>query len=119
MPALTVRELGLRRVLLAPRVESAEMEMIREEVNGELYVYLPLSEHIVRSPDVCGGRPTFKYTRIEIAGSLDRLVHGESIESIVAGYGGRVSREALLKAIELAVRHVLDSLPDLATIDVR
>ncbi len=76
------------------------MKMIRETVNGEPYTYAPLSDHIVRSPDVCGGRPTFKYTRIEIAGALDRLARGESMESIVAGYGGRVSHEALLQAIE-------------------
>jgi len=90
------------------------MKMIRETVNGELYIYSPLSDHIVRSPDICGGRPTFKYTRIEIAGALDRLAHGESMESIVAGYGGRVSREGLQQAIEIATRHLLSTLPDLA-----
>lgn len=90
------------------------MEMVRENVNGESYVYMPLSAHIVRSPGVCGGRPTFKYTRIEIAGALDRLAHGESMESIVSGYDGRVSLEALQESIEVATRHLLDTLPDLA-----
>ena len=90
------------------------MNMTREQVNGELYIYTSLSDHIVRSPDVCGGRPTFKYTRIEIAGALDRLAHGESVESIVEGYGGRITREALLQAIEVAARHLLATLPDIA-----
>ena len=90
------------------------MKMISENVNGELYTYAPLSDHIVRSPDVCGGRPTFKYTRIEIAGTLGRLAHGESMESIVAGYNGKISHEALLQAIEIAARHLLANLPDIA-----
>lgn len=90
------------------------MKMVRENVNGEIYNYSPLSDLIVRSPDVCGGRPTFKYTRIEIAGALDRLAHGESMESIVAGYGGSISHEALLQAIEVATQHLLATLPELA-----
>jgi uncharacterized protein (DUF433 family) len=68
---------------------------------------------VVRAVGVCGGRPTFKYTRIEVAGALDRLASGESIESIVAGYAGRVPREAVLEAIDIAARHFLDSLPEL------
>jgi uncharacterized protein (DUF433 family) len=44
---------------------------------------------------------------------LDRLAAGESLESIVAGYGGRVSREAMLEAIDIATRHFLNSLPEL------
>ncbi|MEZ4737414.1 MAG: DUF433 domain-containing protein [Caldilineaceae bacterium] len=50
---------------------------------------------------VCGGRPTFKYTRIEIAGTLERIAAGEAIDEIVAGYRGRVNREALLEALQL------------------
>jgi len=56
------------------------MEMIREMVNGELYIYASLSDQIVRSPDICGGRPTFKYTRIEVAElstGLRMAKHGE------------------------------------------
>jgi uncharacterized protein (DUF433 family) len=48
------------------------------------------------------GRPTFKYTRIQISGTLDRIAAGEDIDAIVEGYGGRVSKEALLEAMRLA-----------------
>ena len=54
--------------------------MVTEMVGGE---------HVVRAPGVCGGRPTFKYTRIEIAGVLARLARGETVEGIVRGYEGR------------------------------
>ncbi len=45
-------------------------ELITEAVKGEPYQYYPLGEHVVRAVGVCGGRPTFKYTRIEITGTL-------------------------------------------------
>lgn len=74
----------------------------KEMVGGEPYTYYPLGEYIVSAPEVCGGRPTFKYTRIEVAGALERLGTGETIEELVAGYRGRVPREALEEALRLA-----------------
>ncbi len=53
-----------------------------EIIAGEPYRYYPLGDHIVRAPGVCGGRPTFKYTRIEIAGALDRVAAGETIDDV-------------------------------------
>lgn len=72
--------------------------IITENIGGEEYQYYPLGQHVVRAPGVCGGRPTFKYTRIEITGTLVRLAAGETIDAIVAGYRGRVSREAIVEA---------------------
>ncbi|MBI1987585.1 MAG: DUF433 domain-containing protein [Nitrospinae bacterium] len=74
----------------------------KEIVGNEPYSYYPLGEYIVSAPGVCGGRPTFKYTRIEVAGVLERLGAGETIEEIVTGYRGRVPREALEEALRLA-----------------
>ncbi|HYN89844.1 MAG TPA: DUF433 domain-containing protein, partial [Ardenticatenaceae bacterium] len=82
-------------------------------VGGETYQYYPLGDHIVRAIVVCGGRPTFKYTRIEVAGTLKRLAAGESVDSIVEGYRGRVPRAAILEAIRLATRQFINSLPEL------
>ena len=76
--------------------------MSREMVGGETYEFESLGEYVVRAVGVCGGRPTFKYTRVEVEGILDRLAAGESVESIVAGFGGRISREAVLEAVRLA-----------------
>jgi uncharacterized protein (DUF433 family) len=86
---------------------------VTEIIAGETYQYFPLSENIVRAMGVCGGRPTFKYTRIEIAGTLDRLAAGESLEDIVAGYRGRVPRGAIEEAIRLVTVRFLDTLPEL------
>ena len=88
-------------------------KVITEILNGEAYRYEPLGEHVVRAVGVCGGRPTFKYTRIEIAGTLDRLAAGESLDEIAAGYRGRVSREAIIEAIQIVTAGFLKTLPAL------
>ena len=84
-----------------------------EMVNGDLYQYYPLGKQVVRAVGVCGGRPTFKYTRIEIAGTLERLAAGESMDEMVAGYRGRVSREAIIEAIQIVTAGFLRTLPAL------
>jgi len=88
-------------------------ELVTEIVNGEMYQYYPLGQHVVRAVGVCGGRPTFKYTRIEVANALDRLAASESIDEVVAGYRGRVSREASMEAIRVMMAGFLQTLPEL------
>jgi uncharacterized protein (DUF433 family) len=88
-------------------------EFITEMVGGEPYLYYPLGDYIVRAMGVCGGRPTFKYTRIEITGTIERLAAGESLDAIVEGYGGRVSREAILEAVRVVTTQFLTTLPAL------
>ena len=79
------------------------MELVREIWGGEPYEYYPLGEYVVAAPGVCGGRPTFKYTRIEAAFILDRIAGGETVEELVDAYGeSRLSREAIEEAISLA-----------------
>lgn len=75
--------------------------MVTEMVNGEPYEYYPIGNHVVSAVGVSGGRPPFKYTRIEIAGTIARIKAGESIEDVVQGYEGRVSLAAVLEAIQI------------------
>ncbi len=89
------------------------MQWITETMNGETYQYYPLGNHVVRALGVCGGRPTFKYTRIEITGTLERLAAGETIDEIVAGYRGRVPKEAIVEAIALVTNQFITALPRL------
>jgi uncharacterized protein (DUF433 family) len=88
-------------------------ELITEIVGGELYQYYPLGDYVVRAIGICGGRPTFKYTRIEITGTLERLAAGESIDDIVKGYRGRVSYEAIVEAARLVTTQFINTLPEL------
>jgi hypothetical protein len=48
------------------RLTKRRPKVVREIVGGEVYEYVPLGKHIVSAKGVCGGRPTFKYTRVEV-----------------------------------------------------
>lgn len=89
------------------------VELITEILDTEPYQYYPLGQYVVRAIGVCGERPTFKYTRIEITGTLERLAAGENIEAIVKGYQGRVSGEAIIEAMRLVNMQFLQTLPEL------
>ena len=70
---------------------------------GELYEYYPLGQYIVAAPGVCGGRPTFKYTRLEVSVILALIASGETIEQIIQAYSlSRLTPEAVQEAIRLA-----------------
>ena len=75
--------------------------MMIELVGDEPYEYIPIGEHVVKAKGVCGGRPTFKYTRILVSGTLNRIKAGECIDTIVTSYRGRVPKNAILEAIEI------------------
>jgi uncharacterized protein (DUF433 family) len=85
----------------------------KEFVGNDIYEYYPLSNHVVRAIGVCGERPTFKYTRIEITGAMERLASGETIEQLVVGYNGRVTQEAIMEAMQLITTQFITSLPQL------
>ncbi len=87
--------------------------LVVEMVGGEPYEFEPLGHYIVRAVGVCGGRPTVKYTRIEMSHLLDRVAHGDSIEEIAGNYSGRVSREAVAEAMEITNRFFAASLSPL------
>ena len=57
--------------------------------------------------------PTFKYTRIEITGTFERLAAGENIDDVVSGYRGRVSKAAIIEAVNLITHQFIASLPQL------
>jgi uncharacterized protein (DUF433 family) len=78
-------------------------ELVRELYGGEIYEYYPLGKHIVRAPGVCGGRPTFKYTRLEPSMILALLAQGDTVEEVLADYNrSKISAEAIYEAIYLA-----------------
>jgi uncharacterized protein (DUF433 family) len=45
--------------------------------------------------------PEARVTRIEIIGTFERLAAGENIDELVSGYRGRVSKEAIMEAVNL------------------
>lgn len=79
---------------------------VRELRGEEMYEYYPLGEYIVAVPDVCGGCPTFKYTRIEAAGALNLIAAGYSIEQVAQRF--EVPQQAVEEAIRLAATRLDD-----------
>jgi uncharacterized protein (DUF433 family) len=77
-------------------------KIVHEMVRGKPYEYYPLGAYIVAAPGICGGRPTFKYTRIEVQVVLNLLASGESLEELLVNFQGRVSRKAIEETFRLA-----------------
>lgn len=80
----------------------AGKHLMHETVGGEPYDYYPLGKYVVAAPGVCGGRPTFKYTRIEVEVVLDLLATGEPMKQLVENFRGRVPKAAIEEALRLA-----------------
>jgi uncharacterized protein (DUF433 family) len=83
--------------------------LVCEIVGGEPYEYCPLGQYIVAAPGVCGGRPTFKYTRIDVRHVLSSLAAGESPEEVCEDYQGRISLAAIEEAQRLAFQGAVPS----------
>jgi uncharacterized protein (DUF433 family) len=84
-----------------------KLRLVREVLpDGQIYEYIPLGKHVVSAPAICRGRPTFKYTRIEVAGVLGWLCAGNPVDQLIANHGGRVTHEALQEAGGLAAKAI-------------
>ena len=84
-------------------MQPARAPLVHETYGGLPSVYYPLAQHIVAAPGVYGGRPTFKYTRLEVSVVLDLLAAGWTVDQIVREYAqSRLQPEAVLEAIRLA-----------------
>lgn len=93
--------------------------LVEEMYGGEPYEYYPLGQYIVIAPGVCGGRPTFKYTRLEASMILALLSAGDTIEQLVEAYSGSdLTDDAVREAIRLANQAFLQSTQHLQTITV-
>ena len=82
-------------------VAQRKRKLVTEIVGGEPYEYYPLGEYIVAAPGVCGGEPTFKYTRIGVNHALDLLAGGWTVEKVAEAY--KQPLEAVQEALDLAM----------------
>ena len=75
-------------------------QLVREVVGEEPYAYYAIGRYIVVAPGVCGGRPTFKYTRIDVRHALHLLAAGRTVERVAHGY--EIPVAAVQEALALA-----------------
>jgi uncharacterized protein (DUF433 family) len=91
-------------------MSSVSPKLVREVYEGEVYEYYPLGQYIVAAPDICGGRPTFKYTRLEVSVILSLIAAGETVQQVVQAYTlSRLTPEAVAEAIHLADQALIQS----------
>ena len=89
-------------------MEWAKGPLVCEVVGGEPYEYYPLGEYIVAAPGVCGGRPTFKYTRNDARHALSLLSGGWTLEEVAQSY--EVPVDAVKEALGLAIQALSQSI---------
>ncbi len=70
-------------------------------------VYLKVGHHLIAHPRVCGGRLTFRGTRIKVADVLEMLSSGMTPQQVASNYPGLVSVEALQEAARLVGNGVI------------
>jgi len=61
----------------------------------------PVSNVIVRDPEILGGAPVFRGTRVPLQALFDYLEGGDTLEEFLEGYPS-VSREMALRVLEEA-----------------
>ena len=67
-------------------------------------------EHIVRDPQICGGEPVIKGTRVTVRTILASLAEGATIEEILADFP-TLKKEDIRAVIAFAAESAVDDLP--------
>jgi uncharacterized protein (DUF433 family) len=67
-------------------------------------------DRIIRDPQICGGQPVFKGTRVLLRTVLAGLAAGETTDSILAGYPS-LSTADVQAAISFAAASAEEDLP--------
>ena len=79
-------------------------------MNGTAGRPIRLEERIVRDPQVCGGEPVFKGTRVTLRTVLASLAAGDSAEAILASFPS-LKPEDVQAAIAFAAASAEEDLP--------
>jgi uncharacterized protein (DUF433 family) len=76
------------------------------------------ADRIIRDPQVCGGEPVFRGTRVTLRTVLASLAAGDSVNEILADFPS-LKAEDVQAAIAFAAASAGEDLPVPATPDVR
>jgi uncharacterized protein (DUF433 family) len=79
-----------------------DIQLVREMRGGHPYEYYPVGDYIVAAPGVCGGRLTFKYTRLDARHLLAELNAGHAPGRVHEDYSGRVPLAGIEELLHLS-----------------
>jgi uncharacterized protein (DUF433 family) len=77
-----------------------------------------LHERIVRDPQICGGEPVFRGTRVTLRTVLASLADGDSVEEILADFPS-LKADDIRAAISFAAASAEEDLPVPASPEIR
>lgn len=66
-------------------------------------------QYIVADPRICHGKLTFRGTRIFVDDVLEQVAADDDWDKIVQNWGGKVPREAISEAVDVARRVLVSS----------
>ena len=66
-----------------------------------------IGRFIVADPRICHGKPTFRGTRVFVADVLEQVASGLAWETIIEEWNGKVTKEAIREAVQLASEALL------------
>jgi len=66
-----------------------------------------IGRHIVSDSRICHGKPTFRGTRILVADVLEQVAEGMSWEAIIEDWDGKITKECIQEAVQLASHALL------------
>ncbi len=66
-----------------------------------------IGRHIVTDSRICHGKPTFRGTRILVADVLEQVACGMSWEAIIEDWDGKIGKEGIQEAVQLASHALL------------
>ena len=93
------KTIAAKPVTRKPRAKKLVVEMY----GGEPYEYYPLGKYVVAAPGVCGGQPSFKYTRVGVTQAFDLIADGLSVTQAAEKINNKyISPEAVAEAMALA-----------------
>ena len=98
---LPVRFIRMKRAGPYRTFTTSGLKLVRKTTADGVYEYYPIGRYVVIAPGVCGGRPTFRGTRVEVRTVFDWLRNGRTIQDILKGYPS-LSEAAVEEAIKLA-----------------
>ncbi len=87
-------------------------------MSGTVPPHHPFADRIVRDPQICGGEPVFKGTRVLLRTVLASLAVGDAVEDILADFPS-LKAEDVRAAIAFAAASAEEDLPVPAIPNVR